>query len=38
MGHVRVGDLPDTKRWRHVVRLLPIGAGVEQIQCRDARC
>ena len=31
MGHVLLGELPDTKRWKPILQYLNIGAGVEQI-------
>ena len=31
MGHIRLGNLPRTKKWREVVGLLDTGAGTPQI-------
>jgi len=31
MGHIRLKRLPATRKWREVVRLLIIGAPVEQV-------
>lgn len=31
MGHIRLGNLPRTRKWREVVRLLGSGAGTPQI-------
>src|SRR5262245_48155281 len=31
MGHVRLGDLPQTRKWKQVVALLKSGAGTGQV-------
>jgi hypothetical protein len=31
MGHIRLGDLPRTRKWKEVVRLLEAGAQVDQV-------
>ena len=36
MGHIRLGRLPATKRWRQVVSLLARGAPLERIAAASA--
>ena len=31
MGHIRLGDLPRTRKWQQVVALLEVGAGAAQL-------
>ena len=31
MGHIRLGQLPRTRKWRDVVELVAVGADVSQV-------